>query len=201
MDTKIKIIRAAVVSNLIIFGLAACSSTPAPWTQQSDSPWGAKHAAESASVLPDESVTAVDSDEPVMLDESAPMAESSAMQEPISMQEPMVEPVPVVVAPVVVAEVETLTPEEEVLAMPASNYAIQVYASKTIESIDKFKTNNDLNSLMTVATDRSGSVVYVLIDVYPDKSTANAAAVDLEAKTGSKPWVRSIGGLQKIVAQ
>ena len=49
-------------------------------------------------------------------------------------------------------------------------------------------------------TDRSGSIVYVLVDIHPDRSSANAAAADLEMKTGSKPWVRSVAGLQKIVA-
>ena len=52
-----------------------------------------------------------------------------------------------------------------------------------------------------VKTDRSGSVVYVLVDVYNDRTSANAAAVDLEIKTGAKPWVRSVAGLQKIVAK
>jgi septal ring-binding cell division protein DamX len=85
--------------------------------------------------------------------------------------------------------------------MPASNYAVQVYASKTAESVEKFKSSKGLENLMTVRTDRSGSIVYVLVDVHPDRSTANAAATQLEAATGSKPWVRSIAGLQKIVAQ
>lgn len=192
MDKTIKIIRGVVVSNLIILGLTACSSSPAPWTQENDSPWGAKRAAESESIPSDESVTSAVIDEPVMLDEPAAMTEP----EPVTMYEPAA-----VMAPVVVAEVEMLTPEEQVLAMPESNYAIQVYASKTEDSVEKFKADKDLNDLMTVKTDRSGSIVYVLIDVYPDKAAATAAATDLEIKTGSKPWIRSIGGLQKIVAQ
>jgi len=193
VDKTIKIIRCVVVSNLIILGLAACSTSPAPWTQENDSPWGAKRAAESESIPSDESVTAAVVDEPVMLDEPAAMVEPEP--EPISMYEPAA-----VMAPVVVAE-EPLTAEEQVMAMPESNYAIQVYASKTTDSVEKFKADKDLNDLMTVKTDRSGSIVYVLIDVHPDKATATAAATDLEIKTGSKPWVRSIGGLQKIIAQ
>jgi len=189
MDTIIKKIRVVVVSNLVVLGLAACSSTPAPWTQQSNSPWGEKHAAEAESISSDESVT-VAGDDPVMLDE-----------QPIVMAEPMAEATPAVLAPVIVAEVEMLTPEEEVLAMSADSYAIQVYASKTTDSVNKFKADKDLANLMTIKTDRSGLIVYVLIDVYPDKSSANAATAELEAQTGSKPWVRSIAGLQKIVAQ
>ena len=191
MDKTIKIIRGVVVTNLVIFGLAACSSSPAPWTQENDSPWGAKRAAESESIPSDEFVTTTVADEPVMLDEPAAMVEP----EPISMYEPVA-----VMAPVIVAE-EPLTAEEQVMDMPESNYAIQVYASKTTDSVEKFKADKDLNDLMTIKTDRSGSIVYVLIDVHPDKATATAAAADLEIKTGSKPWVRSIGGLQKIIAQ
>ena len=54
---------------------------------------------------------------------------------------------------------------------------------------------------MTVKTDRSGSIVYVLVDIHPDRASADAAAAELEVKTGSKPWVRSLGGLQAIAVQ
>ena len=40
MEITIKTIRGIAVSNLIILGLAACSSSPAPWTQADDDPWG-----------------------------------------------------------------------------------------------------------------------------------------------------------------
>lgn len=114
------------------------------------------------------------------------------------MQEPEAQPAPEVIAPVVV---EPQTPEEQVMAMPASNYAVQVYASKSVSNIEKFRDNNDLNDLMIVKTDRGGDIVYVLVDIHPDRATAKAAAADLEARTGTRPWVRSVAGLQKIVAQ
>jgi septal ring-binding cell division protein DamX len=190
MDITIKTIRGVALTNLLIFGLAACSSSPAPWTQANDSPWGSKHAAEVESVPSDEIVTDTSLNDPVLLADPEP--------EPIVMQEPEAAPAPEVIIPVVVEE---LSPEQEILAMPASNYAVQVYASKTITSIEKFKSSKDLNDLKIVQTDRSGSIVYVLVDIYPDRTTANAAAADLEMKTGSKPWVRSLAGLQKIVAQ
>ena len=184
----IKTIRSITVTNLIIFGLAACSSSPAPWTQADEDPWGSKHAAESSSTPSDEAVA--DYNDPVLLADPEP--------EPIVMQEPEAVAEVAVIAPVMV---EDLTPEEEIMAMPASNFAVQVYASKTTDSVDKFKTNKGLENLMAVKTDRSGAIVYVLVDVHPDRASADAAAVELEAKTGSKPWVRSIAGLQKIVAQ
>ena len=186
MEITIKTIRDLAVTNLIILGLAACSSSPAPWTQADDSPWESKHA-EDASAAPSD--TAADYNDPVLLADPEP--ELIVMQEP----EPVAEVA--VIAPVMV---EDLTPEQEIMAMPASNYAVQVYASKTTDSVEKFKSSKGLENLMTVKTDRSGSIVYVLVDVHPDRASADAAASGLEAKTGSKPWVRSIAGLQKIVA-
>ncbi len=189
MNIIIKNIRNVVTANLIIFGLVGCASSPAPWTQANDNPWGSKRDAEAQNTLPDEIVSDAPVDDPIFLSEPEP--------EPILIQEPEVEPV-LEVAPVVV---EDLTPEQEIMAMPTSNYAVQVFAGNAIGSVERFKNSNNLNNLMTVRTDRSGSIVYVLVDVHPDRAAANAAAVDLEAQTGSKPWVRSVAGLQKIVAQ
>ncbi len=190
MEITIKTIRGIAVTNLIILGLAACSSSPAPWTQADDDPWGSKRATEADSVPSDAAVSDTSYSDPVLLADPEP--------EPIVMQEP--EPV-MEMAVIVPVMVEDLTPEQEIMAMPASNYAVQVYASKTAESVEKFKSSKGLENLMTVKTDRSGSIVYVLVDVHSDRSTADAAAGGLEATTGSKPWVRSIAGLQKIVAQ
>jgi septal ring-binding cell division protein DamX len=186
MEITIKNIRNIAVTNLIILGLAGCSSSPAPWTQADDSPWGAKREAEASSVPSDDAVVDTSLNDPVLLADPEP--------EPVMMQEPEeVEVVAIVV--------EEQTPEQEIMAMPSSYYAVQVYASKTADSVERFKNNKGLENLMTVRTDRGGSIVYVLVDVHPDRTTANAAAADLEIKTGSKPWVRSVAGLQKIVAE
>ena len=188
MDKTIKTIRGVAVTNLItiglVGGLAGCSNTPAPWTQEDESPWGSKHEAEAQNIQSDESLN-----DPVLLAEPEP--------EPIVMQEPEAAPAPEVIVPVVVEE-EPAT--QDIMAMLSTNYAVQVYAGKTAESVEKFKNSKDLADLMTVKTDRSGSIVYVLVDIYPDRATADAAAAELEIKTGSKPWVRSLAGLQKIVA-
>lgn len=192
MEITIKTIRNAAITNIIILGLVGCSSSPAPWTQAEDNPWGAKREAEAQTGFSEETITDTSLNDPVLL------AEPEPEPEPIMWQEPEAAPAPEVIAPVMVEE---LTPEQQVMAMPASNYAVQVYAGKSIGNVDNFKNNNALYGLMTVKTDRSGDIVYVLVDVHPDRATANAAAADLEIKTGSKPWVRSVAGLQKIVAQ
>ena len=186
MEITIQNIKRIGATNLIILSLVACSSTPAPWTQEDESPWGAKREAEasavSASALSDTSLN-----DPVLLADPEP--------EPIVMQEPEAAPAPEVIAPVVVEDEPS---SQDIMAMLSSNYAVQVFAAKNIESIEKFKVNKDVSELTTVKTDRSGEIMYVLVDIYPDKASADAAAVELENKTGAKPWVRSLAGLQKI---
>jgi len=189
MEITIKKIRTVAATNLIILGLAGCSSSPAPWTQADESPWESKHTSDSSSVPADDTVVDTSYSDPVLLADPEP--------EPIMMQEPEAAPAPEMIA-VVVAE---MTPEQEIMAMPGSNYAVQVFASNTADSVEKFKNEKGLENLMSVRTDRSGSIVYVLVDVHPDRATANAAASDLEIKTGTKPWVRSVAGLQKIVSE
>ena len=85
--------------------------------------------------------------------------------------------------------------------MPAGSYAVQVYAAKGPESIEKFQENKGLEDLKMVKTDRDGNIIYVLVGLYDDRASANEAAMELEQKIGSKPWVRSMPGLQKIVSQ
>jgi septal ring-binding cell division protein DamX len=199
MPVTIETIRGFAATNLIIFGLAACSSTPAPWTQTDDSPWGAKHEAEAKNIPSDESVTDTSLNDPALLADSDEGA--------IVMQQPDAAPAPEMIAPVEVVEEEVVVAveqpsyEQDIMAMLSTNYAVQVFAGNTVESVEKFKNSKDLPDLITVKTDRSGSIVYVLVDIYPDRTSANAAAADLEIKTGSKPWVRSLAGLQKIAVQ
>ena len=189
-----KTIRGIAATNMILIGLTGCSSTPAPWTQENDSPWGAKHAAEADTASVDGSAGDTSLNDPVLLADTEPEF-TSAQEDAIVMQEPDAAPAPEVIVPVVV-EGDSAT--QDVMTMLSSNYAVQVFAGNTVESVEKFKSKKDLPDLTTVKTDRSGSIVYVLVDIYPDRATATAAATELEIKTGSKPWVRSLAGLQKI---
>ena len=191
MDISIKTVRDITICSLLTLGLTACSTSPAPWTQADDSPWGAKRDAEALALPSDEAVSDTSLNDPVLLADPEPA--------PIIMAEPEPAPAPEMIAPVVV--LEELTPEQEVMALSGSGYAVQVYAGKTAESVEKFRSSKDLTGLTAVKTDRAGSIVYVLVDLHEDKASANSAAANLEAITGSKPWVRSIVGLQKIVAQ
>lgn len=185
-----KIINLAVIG-LIGAGLASCSSSPAPWTQSDDSPWQSKRDTETQALPSDDAVSESTYSDPVLLADPEP--------EPIIIAEPEPAPAPEMITPVVVAE--AMTPEQEIMDMPGSNYAVQLLATSSADKAEKFKTDNGLEDLKVVATDRGGSMVYVVVDVHPDRASANAAASDLEARTGSKPWVRSVAGLQKVVAQ
>ena len=194
MKITIRSIQTLLISNLIIAGLAACSSEPAPWTRPDESPWSEKHAAAEQSA---EDVAVIE--EPVILDEPVVFNEP----EPILEAEPVMieEPVPVV-ATVAVPEVDPVpqTAEAQILSMD-SGYAVQIFASSTMNHMDKFKADYGLDDMLAVRTDRDGSIVYVLVRPTPDRSSANDVAAELEQKTGTKPWVRAIAGLQKVVAQ
>jgi septal ring-binding cell division protein DamX len=178
----IKQISGIIACNAILIGLAACSSSPAPWTRPDESPWSDKHAAAEKAAPADE----------VIIDEPAPIvaAEPIAEPEPVVVAEPEPEPVAM-----------PATPEEEIMSMDGSAFAVQVTAMNDMPSMRRYQSRFSLEDLKTVKTSRNGSVIYVLLSIHPDRASANKAAADLELKTGTKPWVRSIAGLQKIVVQ
>lgn len=189
MGITIKMIRGVAFTNLIILGLASCSSSPAPWAQANDSPWGTKRANETQDLPTDEAVSDTSFNDPVLLADPEPE---------YIMQEPEAAPAPEVIIPVVVEE---KTPEQEIMTISSSYYAVQVYAGNTKASVDQFKAKSNLDGLTTVKTQRAGAIYYVLVELHPDRATANAAARAIEASTGTTPWVRSIAGLQKVVVQ
>ncbi len=182
MKITIKNIQAILIGNILLVGLTACSSEPAPWTRPDDSPWSEKHAAAESSA---EEVVVVE--EPVMVVEPEPYV----IEEPVA-----------VVAAVAVPEPEPvpLTAEEQIMSMD-SGYAVQIFAGSTLDSIDKFRDRYQLEDMLAVKTDRNGSIMYVLVSTHPDRASADADAALLKQKTGTKPWVRSILGLQKVVYQ
>lgn len=176
MKITIKKIQATLSSALILAGLAACSSEPAPWTRPDESPWSEKHAAASEEVVIVEEPVVINEPEPVMIAE------------------------PVVIAAVAVPEPVPQTPEEQIMAMN-SGYAVQIYASTRLASMDKFKSSNGLDDMLAVKTERNGSLMYVLVSPEQDRHTADMRANVLEQQTGTKPWVRSIESLQKVIIQ
>jgi len=185
VEIAIKKIQVILIINLFIAGLTACSSEPAPWTRPDESPWSQQQAAMSSA----EDVAVVE--EPVIIDEPEPISERFDIEEPVP-----------VVAAVAVPEAEPipLSPEEQIMAMD-TGYAVQIYASSTLGRMDKFKADHGLDDMLAVSTDRDGSIIYVLVSTYPDRDSANIAAAELQQETGTKPWVRGIEGLQKVVTR
>ena len=82
MALTINTIRGVAVTNLIIFGLIGCSNTPAPWTQQDESPWGAKYEAQASNAASDEAVLDTSLNDPVLL--ADPDIEAIVMDAPES---------------------------------------------------------------------------------------------------------------------
>jgi len=177
-----------LLSSLVVLVIVACTSSPSPWSQQDDSPWKGKRDAEESSVASEEFVE-VPLDEPVPVEELEP--------------EPYPYPAPVVVeaAEPVITPAAAAVAAGTVMSLPANSYAVQVYAGGTVESVARYQEAHGLEDLWTVETDRDGSTIYVLVSIQSDRASAEEAAADLEQKTGSKPWIRSMAGLQKIAVE
>jgi septal ring-binding cell division protein DamX len=191
--TTIMRFRGFLIFNVIVFGLVACSSDPAPWTRPDETPWSQQSVADQR---PSEETVIVE-EEPVVMNESEMMGGTERFAEPVYIEEP----VPVVAA-VAVPEPDPIpmSPEAQILAMD-SGYAVQIYASSTMSRVDQFKADYELDDMLAVRTDRDGSIIYVLVSPQFDRGSATTVAAELQQKTGTEPWVRAIQGLQKVVAQ
>ena len=183
MKITIKQVSGVIACATLVAGLAACSSEPAPWTRPDESPWGDKHASSEQAAPADE----------VIMEEP-----TTVIVEPVAEPEPDMFAAPEMAAP---EPITTSSPEDEIMAMDSGAYAVQLTAMNDIASMERYQKKYGLEDLSVVKTDVNGKVVYVLLSLHPDRADANMAAKKLQAKTGSKPWVRSVAGLQKIVVQ
>ncbi len=178
----------------LALGLAACSSTPAPWSRPDTSPWSDKHNAETNAAPDDDIVT----QEPILKVESPP--------EPSRFETlPVAEPERAAVPPPTTYQAESvisdINNEQQILSLPGNYYAVQAYAANSMESVEAFRADHALDNMMAVKTDRSGKIIYVLVATFATRAAAQSAATGVATATGSQPWVRSVTGLQKIVAQ
>ena len=90
--------------------------------------------------------------------------------------------------------------EKEILAMPATNFTVQLFASVDIDRVYKFAEQNQISVQYVVPTIRDGIVWYILLlDVYVDYSSAKMSMEDISASLTTQPWVRSIGSVQKLI--
>ncbi|MCW8830288.1 MAG: SPOR domain-containing protein [Gammaproteobacteria bacterium] len=128
--------------------------------------------------------------------EPVPVESMSAFEK---LEAGIVEPDPVVEE----MPAEIVEPVEEVAATDISAvsskaYAVQVYAGKVLANVNRYKETHGLDSMEIVKTDVDGEIFHVLVGIHDGYSAARQAAADIEESTGSKPWIRSVSGLQKI---
>ena len=91
--------------------------------------------------------------------------------------------------------------DSDIMNASASAYAVQVYAGRKLENVNRYISTHGLDYMQIVKTDRDGDVIHVLVSIHDDRDAAVQEASNIEESTGSKPWVRSVAGLQVIAAQ
>lgn len=202
MNRLLKKIAKASMYSMLFCGTLMSSQVAAAWGNES--PWSKKHAERKRQAALEEVVLEAPVVQPEVQAEAEPVAVDP---EPVAIPTeivPVLEPEPVATRPVpmpVEEPVMDVQEEIEILSLPSSHYAVQVYASSSTDNMDKYKIVNGLEDLMAVKTRRNGSAVYVLVSVHEDRDSANEAASNLEQLLGTKPWVRSVSGLQAVVMQ
>ena len=110
--------------------------------------------------------------------------------------------VPEVVEEAQPAMVETtaVSVEEEILGQPADYYTVQVMASVDVDRVYKFAEQHQLSVRYIVPTVRDGVTWHVLLlDVYPTLADAKAALQEASYTLPTKPWIRSVGSVQKLI--
>lgn len=193
---KIIKIQGIIIGSILAVSLSGCSNSSSTWSQEDESPWKAKRDASAAAVENEEFVE-VDLDETARITgvEEATVTEYTMPEPEMMVYEPaepeLIAPTPEPVSPA----------EPNIMSVPASAYAVQVYAGSTVKSVNRYKNDHDLNELETVKTSRDGNTLYVLVSVQPDRLSAKQKSEQLEQSTGSKPWVRAVSGLQRIAIQ
>ena len=178
---EIRKIQGIIISSLLVVGLTACSNS-SNWNQGDNSPWKTKRGDDASEEFVELSV------------DEQPFAERESMfeTEPVLSEPGMPEPEPIIEMP---AEMGT-----DIMSAPASAYVVQVYAGRKLRNVNKYQSAHGLDHMQVVKTDRDGDIMYVLVSLHDGLEAAKQASFDVEQRTGSKPWVRPVSGLQRIFA-
>jgi len=171
--------------------LNACSSDPAPWTK-SESPWDQRRSVEAEAPAADsykaDLEMPADSTSEVELSYEASAVESFTPEAELEPE------------PVEVAAIEPAVEAGSIMDQPAGYYTMQLMASVDIDRVIRFAAQNQISTQYIVATERDGVVWHVLLlDIYPDYSSAVAARDEIAPSLSSAPWIRSVGSVQKLV--
>jgi len=88
------------------------------------------------------------------------------------------------------------------MEQPTDYYTLQLIASVDIDRVMRFAEEEQISTQYIVATERDGVIWHVLLlDVYPDYSSALAARDEIASSLKNTPWVRRVGSVQKLVTQ
>lgn len=185
---EIRKIQGILISSIFVVSLAGCSSSPS-WRDAEDSPWKTKRDSETTSL--EEFVELSPDDEP-FAETMMPEQESMFETEPVLTEPGLPEPVEEIPAPSVIGS--------DIMSAPASAYVVQAYAGRKLNNVKAYMSSHGLDQMQIVKTNRDGDILYVLVSLHDGLESAKQASFDLEQRTGSKPWVRSVTGLQRIFA-
>ena len=98
------------------------------------------------------------------------------------------------------AESAVSSVEKEILAMPATSFTVQLFASVDIDRVYRYAEQNQISVQYIVPTVRDDIIWYILLlDVYPGYSAAKASMEEISVSLSTQPWVRSIGSVQKLI--
>jgi len=194
---KTKLLAALGIAGTITL-LSACSSEPSPWTKQ-QSPWEQRRGSMQAPAA-EEYKQDLES-----VDQGGSEVDLSYQAQPVEGYAPgAMEPAETESAAVVEAEPvaapQAMSPEQEIMNQPANYYTIQVIASVDVDRVYKFAEQNQLSIRYVVPTQRNGVTWHVLLlDVYPDLASAKAAMQEVAGTLPTKPWIRKVGSVQKLI--
>lgn len=159
---------------------AGCSGKPSPWTKK-ESPWG-----QSGKSLGGEAPAAEE-----YKDDLAAPADDMIYGDPVD---------PYASEPAPMGMVDQAPADGDIMSLPSNYYAVQVMASVDIDRVYKFAERNQLSVRYVIPTLRDGVTWHVLLlDVYPDFAAAKAGAAEMEGLLPTKPWIRKVGSIQKLV--
>lgn len=171
--------------------MSACSTSgdSSDWNKKA-SPWDRIRDNPSAAVNEEPASESVPVEIEMMQAQRAQTGPAQA--EPVAV---LVEQQPVAVAPVIEP-----SPLDRVMQAPASYFTVQVMASVDPNRVYRFAEQHQLPIDYIVPTLRDGVTWHVLLlDIYPDRASAVSAQAEAAATLKTRPWVRSVGSIQKIM--
>jgi len=87
----------------------------------------------------------------------------------------------------------------EIMRFPAEYFTVQLLASVDMESVEHFMKKHQVPTSFVVTTEKDKRIWYVLLlDVYESYDSAVLARNSITHSMERKPWIRSIGSVQKI---